>query len=126
MMPQSKMAREQAQLEHLELVRALSREITSAISAIERNNLPGFQAAIAHQEKICHELAARQWSPSAAAGDPVHAAYADLAQINRVYAGVLKRSKRCADLLTALYGSCAGYGKNVPALGDRQPWTCEV
>ena len=129
MMPETNATREQAQLEHLELVRALSREITSAIAAIERNDLPAFRAAIAHQEKICHELVARKWSPSAApeAGkDAVHAAYAELAQLNRVYAGVIKRSKRCADLLAALYGSCAGYGKNAPTLAERQPWTCEV
>lgn len=129
-MPKSAASRDRAQIEHLERVQALSREMAAAISAMEQNNLPRFQAAIANQEKICHELAVRKFSSSASAGnrkDAVHQAYVELAQLNRVYAGVIKRSKRCADLLSALYGACGvGYGKDGPALADRHSWTCEV
>ena len=71
----------------------------------------------------------RKWSPFAAAAtdsDPVRDAYRALAQVNRVYTGVIKRSKRCADLLAALYGACGvGYGKDA-ALPGQQTLTCEV
>ena len=130
-MPKSVASRDRAQIEHLERVQALSREMAAAIAALEQNDLPRFQAAIANQEKICHELAVRKFSSSAGVGnhrkDAVHEAYVELAQLNRVYAGVIKRSKRCADLLSALYGACGlGYGKDGSALADRQSWTCEV
>lgn len=129
-MPTSNAIREQAGFEQLELVRALSREITAAISAIERNDLQQFQATIANQEKLCHQLAARKWPPITAAAtnpDPIHQVYVALAQLNRVYAGVVKRSKRCADLLSALYGACGlGYGKDLAAATEGQTWTCEV
>jgi hypothetical protein len=119
---------EQSQTEHLSLVRALSQEITAAIAAIEKNDLQRFQATIANQERICHELVVRKWSPAAANGTgQLHQAYVELKQLNRVYTGVIKRSKRCADLLLALYGSCGtGYGKNAPGLADRQSLICEV
>lgn len=130
MMPKSGATREQAQVEHLELVRALSLEITAAIAAIEKNDLQQFQTTIANQERICHQLVARKWTPPATGAtekDPVHEAYVALAQQNRVYAGVIRRSKRCADLLSALYGSCGvGYGNDVSALANRQSLTCEV
>lgn len=114
------------QLEHLQLVQALSGEISAAISAIERNDLPQLQSAMANQEKICHELASKKWSWGTDKG-AIHHAYAALAQLNRTYAGVIKRSRRCADLLSSVYGACdKRYGKELPALADRQPWTCEA
>jgi len=121
---------EQNQLEHLELVQALSREVSAAISAIERNDLQQFQTALANQENICHELASRKWSPGGICGtnrDAVQQAYVALSQLNRTYAGVIKRSKRCADLLSSVYGACdKRYGKELPALADRQPRSCEA
>lgn len=115
--------------QHLELVRALSQQISSAISAIEHNDLPAFQATIARQEDLCHELATKKWSPPAQKSnrDPLQSAYSELAQLNRVYARVLKNSKRCADLLAALYGACGvGYGKEGSSLVERQGLICEV
>jgi len=121
---------EQAELEHLELVQTLSREMSAAISAIERNDLQQLLTAIANQEQICHELVSRQWSPGGIAGTDrgaVQRAYVALSQLNRTYAGVIKRSKRFADLLSYVYGACdKRYGKELPALADRQPWTCEA
>ena len=120
-------SQETEQLEHLELVGALSREITAALSAIEKNDLPAFQAAIANQEKVCHQMIVHKGSPLAASAndtDLVRKAYLELAQLNRVYGGVIKRSKRCADLLAALYSSCGiGHGKEG---SERQSLTCEV
>jgi len=121
---------EQAQLEHLELVQALSQEISAAISAIERNDLPQLLTSIANQEKICHELVSRKWSPGGVCGTSrgaVQQAYVALSQLNRTYAAVIKRSRRYADLLSSVYGACdKRYGKELPALADRQPWTCEA
>jgi len=113
-------------LDHLDLVRALSQEISAAISAIERNQLKQLEAAIRNQEAICHALLASQSSPSRLAGTRqpgVEEAHSHLAQLNRVYAGVVKRAKRCADLLLALYGQ--GYGSDV-SLADRHSWSCEA
>ena len=115
-----------SKLDYPDLVRALSKEIAAAISAIERNQLKQLEAAIGNQESICHELLARRTSLSPLAGARKHAveeAHRQLAQVNRVYAGVLKRAKRCADLLLALYGQ--GYGSDVP-LADRHSWSCEA
>jgi len=115
-------------LDYLALVRALSEEIAAAISAIERNHLQQFQAAIANQEKLCHELLTRRASASALAENGKHEvqeAHSTLAQLNRVYVRVMKRAKRCADLLLALYGHHGqGYGNDI--LADRHSWSCEV
>ena len=105
--------------QQLEQVRRLSQEITAAISAIERNDLQALQSAIGNQEKISNQLA---WEclPVSASGTEqriIQEAYLELAQLNRVYAGVIKRSKRCADLLLALYG-----GAHI----DREGLACEV
>ena len=114
----------------LDLVRALSSEIASAIAAIEKNDLKRLQPAIANQERICHHIVAKKNLPlvsNAADTDLLRAAYAELAQLNRVYAGVVKRSKRCADLLLALYSSCGiGYGKDLSVSSAQQSLTCEV
>jgi hypothetical protein len=117
---------QKSELDHLGLVRALSQEISAAISAIERNQLKHLEAAIRNQETICHALLASKGSPPrlAEAGKPaVEEALSSLAQVNRVYAGVIKRAKRCADLLLALYGQ--GYGRDV-SLVDGHSWSCEA
>jgi hypothetical protein len=113
--------------QQLELVRCLSQEITAALSAIERNDLQAFRSAIGNQERISNQLSLLQQS-SLVRGPVEHSqiqkAYSDLAQLNRVYAGVIKRSKRCADVLLALYGRCdTGY---TPAGMDREGLACEA
>jgi len=115
---------QESQLDYLDLVRALSEQIAAAISAIERNQLQQFDAAIRSQEKICHELlavSAARLSPTRR--QAVKEAHSTLVQLNRVYAGVIKRAKRCADLLLALYGQ--GYGNDIPLI-DRHSWSCEA
>jgi len=112
--------------DYLDLIRALSKEIAAAVSAIERNQLKQLEAAIENQEIICQKLLARKASPSQLAGTgnaALEEARSQLAQVNRVYAGVVKRAKRCADLLLALYGQ--GYGSDV-RLADRHSWSCEA
>lgn len=116
--------------QQLQWVRALSSEITAAIAALETNDLPRLQAAIASQERICHQMVvskSQPVAPGATDTDLLRAAYAELAQLNRVYAGVIQRSKRCSDLLLALYSSCGiGYGKDLSGSSTQQSVTCEV
>ena len=140
-MPKSTLTRERADHQHLTRVRALTAEVSAAISAIEHNDLRQLQVAIANQERICHELATTKWMPPTLAKAPVgvhpaidsetgkqiQAAYVALAQINRVYAGVLKRSKRSVDLLSALYRDQGdGYGQEPVPSEKFQTLSCEV
>jgi hypothetical protein len=115
--------------QQLEQVRCLSREITAAISAIERNDLQAFQQAIANQERICNQLTSDSVTVAGLQTErsAICQAYWELAQLNRLYAAVIKRSKRCADLLLTLYGACdPGYVAGVPTKIDRQGLACEV
>jgi hypothetical protein len=140
-MPKSDLTREKADVQHLMRVRALAAEVAAAISAIERNDLTKLQVAIANQERICNELAATKWTPSPLAKksvggvqsvtsetcEQIQAAYVALAQINRVYAGVVKRSKRVVDLLSALYGNQGdGYSPESRRSENFQTLSCEV
>ena len=133
-MAKSNPTRVHADLQHLKRVRALIEEVAAAISAIERNDLPRLQASVANQERISSELAATKWIPPAspkkddAASEPsdkIPEAYAALAQLNRVYAGVLKRSQRSVALLSALYGM-QGDGYRMEPSGNSQILSCEV
>ena len=140
-MPKANLTREQADHQHLTRVRRLTAEVSAAISAIEHSDLRQLQVAIANQERICHELATTKWTlptlvkaPASAlaaihseTGKQIQAAYVALAQINRVYAGVVKRSKRSVDLLSALYRDQAdGYGQE-PVQSDKfQTLSCEA
>jgi hypothetical protein len=133
--------REQTDMQHLTRVRALTGEVAAAISAIEHNELRQLQIAIANQERICSELATTKWTLCQSAKKPaggihattsdtaeqIRAAYVTLAQINRVYAGVVKRSKRSVELLSALYGNQGdGYGQEPPRSQTFQTLSCEV
>jgi hypothetical protein len=140
-MPKSTLTREQADLQHLTLVLTLSGEVASAISAVEHNHLHQLQVAIANQERICDQLANTKWTPPSSArkragsahratseiGERIQAAYVALAQLNRVYAGVVKRSQRSVELLSALYGNGAhGYGQQPPRPETSQTLSCEA
>lgn len=135
-MPKSNLAREKAGPQHLTRVRALTSEVEAAISAIEHNDLRQLQAAVANQERISSELATTKWTPAplpktgdvtSETSEQTQAAYVTLAKLNRVYAGVLKRSKRSADLLSALYGNLGdGYGQEWPRPEKFQTLSCEV
>lgn len=137
-MPKSNPTREHTDRQHLERVRALTREVEAAILAIEHNDLRQLQLAVANQERICHDLATTKWMPSLIAkgrtagtdmtsetSDQIQAAYVTLAQLNRVYARVVRRSKRSVQLLSALYSSL-GDGDEPPCSGNSQTLSCEV
>jgi hypothetical protein len=118
--------------EHLARLRALSQQLATAISAIERNDLPQLQSSVAAQESLCCELTGAQisLSPSAIESvllEEVRATQMELAQLNRVYAAVLKRAQRSAALMTALYRSFGqGYAKDSPPSAEQQTLSCEV
>jgi hypothetical protein len=134
-------AREVDQTKHLARVRALSQEVKSAISAIERNDLQKLNATIAIQENICNELGGAKWLLPPASADEIagtdqsaeglieeiRQAHAVLTDLNRVYAGVLKRSQRSLGLIAAIYrNEKHGYDKDSPALNECHTWSCEV
>jgi hypothetical protein len=131
-MSTQKSADQRAPREHLARLRALSQQLGSAISAIERNDLAQLQSSVAAQESLCCELTGARWplSPTATESvllNEIRATQMELAQLNRVYAGVLKRAQRSAALMTALYRSFGqGYAKDAPPPAEKQTLSCEV
>ena len=140
-MPQSDASRRREQLEHLAQVHALSRAIASAILAIEKNDLGQLETHLAVQETICNRLSGTKGivpltaKPNAVANDDPEAlllrefrqAHMTLAQLNRVYAALLKRARRSVGLIAALYRSQgAGYDRGPAAAPQRHSWSCEV
>jgi hypothetical protein len=133
--------RRQEQLEHLAQVHALAQAVSSAISAIEKNDLQKFEIHLAAQESICNRLSGPRWMlPSTATREGVDGesldaqllqeirqAYVALAQLNRVYAALLKRARRSVELIIALYRSHGeGYDRGPSPLPQRHTWSCEV
>jgi hypothetical protein len=127
--------RKQDLVEHLALVHALSRAIGSAISAIEKNNLPELETQLAIQETICNRLSGNKLAMSSVSKvevvhgelQQVRQAHLALAQLNRVYAALLKRSRRHLGQITALYGNHGeGYNRGPSTLPQRHTWSCEV
>lgn len=129
--------------EHLALVRALSHEISSAISAIERNDMGDFASRIAAQEAICHKLnpkgdeslklACESYKAAAnsPAGSPlshkIHEAHLALARLNRVYAALIRRSQKSIGSIISLYKSQGqSYTKDAKAQPSQHTWSCEV
>ena len=124
---------EQARSAYLANLRALSREIASAISAVEQNDLARFQSNVAAQEMICGELSQPQGSISplngadrAADWSEIRDAHLQLSRLNRVYAALLKRSYHSNALLAALYRNYGqGYGQTSTAPAETHTWSCE-
>jgi len=129
--------------EHLALVRALSGEISSAISAIERNDMVELGSRIAAQEVICHKLnqqdpqrlkqafesyrAAVQTPAKSTLFDNIREAHLALTRLNRVYAGVVSRSQRSIELITDLYRNHGQrYSKDDNARPAKHTWSCEA
>jgi len=134
---------QQEGIEHLALVRALSREVSSAISAIERNDLTLLTNSVAAQEAICQKLNRQgtEWlrlacaSYRASVDGPVETpmmqtireAHLGLAHLNRIYAGLVRRSQRSIELITALYRNYGqGYAKTPNNRTSNHTWSCEA
>lgn len=140
-MLESGATRRQEQLEHLAQVHALSQAVASAISAIEKNDLRQLEADLAAQETLCNRLSGAKgslWSAATAEAVLGHAqdaqllqeirqAHTALAQLNRVYATLLKSARRSVGLISALYRSYGqGYESGSSPLAKHHTWSCEV
>lgn len=140
-MLKSAATRKQERLEHLAQIHALSRAMASAISAIEKNDLQQFQSHLAVQETICNRLSANAAgfssvatenevtgeNPDATLQKEIVKAHVALAQLNRVYAALLKRSSKTVATLIALYRSDGeGYNRGLSSLPQCHSWSCEV
>jgi hypothetical protein len=119
--------------EHLTRVRALSQQVTSAISAIERNDLEQLVASVAAQEMLCQEIAQTNVRSSAATDQNIDGvakeirdAHIALAKVNRVYAALLKRVHRSCHLMITVYRSHGHvYAQPGSAASERHTWSCE-
>lgn len=133
--------RGQEQLEHLAQVHALAQAVASAISAIEKNDLRRFEIHLAVQERICNQLSRPKWmrpstateravdgkNPDTPLLQEIRQAYIALAQLNRVYAALLRRAHRSVGLMAAFYRSHGeGYDRGLSPLPQRHTWSCEV
>ena len=137
-MAEASTTRNHARREHLAKVRALSQELSSAVMAVQQNDLKKLESSLALQETLCHELATKWLLPPATAGETaksgemtlveeIREAHLSLAQLNRVYAAVLKRARRSTGLIAGIYRNYGqGYAKDAPAVGQRHTWSCEV
>jgi hypothetical protein len=140
-MPTSEAIRQQDLREHLAQVHALSGAIASAILAIEKNNLPELETQLAAQEMICNRLSEAKlvmssiFNAETVRGETVNAlwpqeirqAHLALAQLNRVYAALLRRSRRYTGMIAVLYRSHGeGYDRGTSTLPQRHTWSCEV
>ena len=141
-MPQLDTPLHDAANQHLVLLQALSGEISSAISAIERNDKSELDSRIAAQEAICNELnrqdpqrlqqALESYRSTAqisakSALDKIREAQRRLARLNRIYAGVISRSQRSVELILSLYQNHGQrYHKDDNARPAKHSWSCEV
>lgn len=142
-MPGTDIAEQGNRSEHLALVRSLSREVATAISAIEHNDLALLKSSVAAQESICQKLSQdrAEWLRTACASyrassgnregvarwQEVRDAHAGLARLNRIYEGLIRRSHKSIQLITALYrGREQDYSKEAKLRAGNHTWSCEV
>jgi hypothetical protein len=131
-MLKSDATRKQDQLEYLALVRALSQAIASAISSIEKNDLRQLESDLAAQESICNRICGTKSTLLHGNSDAswlveIRQAHMALAQLNRVYAGLLQRVRKSAGLIAVLYRSYGeGYDREPSPLPQQHTWSCEV
>jgi hypothetical protein len=116
MSPQQPM-NDSAVRERLAILQALTQQMSAAISAIEHNDLRHLQSSVAAQESLCCELNGKPWPISSRSTESelvseVRAAKKELAQLNRIYARVLRNAQRSAALMTTLYRS---FGQDAPS-----------
>ena len=115
--------------EHIARVHALCNEVQASILALEKNDVTFLEQSLAKQEMLCHQIAAlkeksKEFKPfDARSAAEVRHAYMALAQKNRTYAALLKRSNRTVSLLSGFY-RC--YGTGIEKKSIDHTWSCEV
>ncbi|MFZ0479803.1 MAG: hypothetical protein WAL71_11685 [Terriglobales bacterium] len=141
-MVETKTAEPQEAMEHLALVQALSHEISSAISAIERNDLADFASRLAAQEAICHDLnrkspqfqvacasyrASSKLPAETSVWEKIRQAHFALGKLNRVYAGVISRSQKSIGLILNLYKTHGQrYSEDAKSRSGKHTLSCEA
>jgi hypothetical protein len=136
-MKNSQGTRHQEQLQHLAQVRALIEAIESGILAIEKNDLARFETHLAEQEVISNRLSAipltsatladAEEEPDEQTFQEIRRTHLKLAQLNRVYAAVLKSANRSVTLIVTLYRSYReGYDQGSPSQPRPHSLSCEV
>jgi hypothetical protein len=129
--------------EHLQLLRSLAGELERAMAAIAGNNLDELEDSVANQQTLSlrlSELADRLNAPPPPSRGPVaaysidetfrtqlRAANAELQNLNRRYASLLKHSSRSVAMMASLFRSFRGQFQE--ASGARlkhQTWSCQV
>jgi hypothetical protein len=142
-MSDAETAEQKQGMEHLALVQALSHEISSAISAIERNDMADLATRVAAQEAIAlklnrkdaHALQQACASYRATAQTPsdnslwhkIREQYRALDQLNKVYYSLIQRSQQSLELIGSLYrGHGHRYGKDPGNRPAKSTWSCDV
>ncbi|MGA2387804.1 MAG: hypothetical protein ABSF97_02515 [Candidatus Sulfotelmatobacter sp.] len=131
----------QEHLEHLAQVRALAQSVADSISAIEQNDLKRFEIHLATQERLCNRLTGSKWilpstardeavdgpAPRTSMPEEIRSAYIALGRLNRTYAALLRRVRKSAETIIALYRSHGeGYLPEPSGMRQRHTWSCEV
>ncbi len=105
--------------EHLELLRALARELERAMQAIARNDLATLEDCITNQQDLSLRLTAlaqdRRETQTPSAGNvdgdlrgEIHAAASELQKLNLRYSILIEHSSRSAAQMAALFSSFRG------------------
>jgi aconitase A len=128
--------------EHLQLLRSLAGELERAMAAIAGNNLDELEDSVANQQTLSLRLseladlvnapAPPSRSPAAYSIDEnfktqLRAANAELQNLNRRYASLLKHSSRSVAMMASLFSSFRGQFQE--ASGARlkhQTWSCQM
>lgn len=129
--------RDQVAESFLQHVQELTMEILAATEAIAANALPRFQESVAKQEMLCAGLVAIEKSVGASFLAPkfpeseieikIHAAAAELRELNMKYAALLKHSGKSIALLSLLCKSQMGQLQEGRGPGlKQQTWSCEA
>lgn len=126
---------------HLELLRALARELENAMNAMVANDIAGLEDSVSRQEALCSRLAsfaeaqnaaARAGTGAAAGVDPelqqqVRAATAAVDALNRRYAILLQHASGSVAMMVSLFRSFQGeIGEGTGARGRHATWSCQV
>jgi flagellar biosynthesis/type III secretory pathway chaperone len=123
--------------EHLELLRALARELERAMQAIAGNDLATLEDCIANQQDLSVRLTElaqdrrEEQAPSAATADgdlhgEIQAAAGALQKLNLRYSILIEHSSRSAAQMAALFNSFRGQFQEAGAREKLQTLSCQV
>lgn len=128
--------------DHLAAVQSLSRSVQAGITALGGNRLTEFKLQVELQKELCAGLEFALSLTATSAGDQpsicssekeeqlrrrVDQGHRQLAALNRVYAALLRRSRRSLAMYIKLCDSCLeGFGVVDPMHSGRHTWRTEI